>query len=170
MNLLVFLIPAESGEKISYAITVLLTFAVYLSVYSDKIPPLSLPIAVFSVSLLIKLCTSCLIALCCIVISKVIYHDEDRRIPFRMQQLTSCFLRNRKIGNMKKPSQKDSTTDVGTQSDEHEAGSLKRDDFLGRKVTWKEVADAMDKLCLVFFTVMSTVETVVSLTIIMNRH
>ncbi|XP_069125695.1 5-hydroxytryptamine receptor 3A-like [Argopecten irradians] len=170
MNILVFLIPAESGEKISYAITVLLTFAVYLSVYSDKIPPLSLPIAVFSASMLIKLCTSCLMALCCIVISKINFYNEDHKVPLSLQRLTACFLRDRKVRCVTNLPPKDQSVDLVTEDSEHKTGSLMIDGNLKMQVNWKEVSNSMDKFCLVFFAVVSTVETVVSLSLIMFRQ
>ncbi|XP_069125694.1 neuronal acetylcholine receptor subunit beta-3-like [Argopecten irradians] len=177
MNILVFLIPAESGEKISYAITVLLTFAVYLSVYSDKIPPLSLPIPIFSVSLLIKLSSSCLIAFCCIIISKISHYGYDRRVPLRLQQFVACFRRNRKVGGLtKKPSKKEKDYEINCVTDviDRETSSLSQEVNLQEnlspmEVGWKDVARLLDRLCLGLFTVSATVETVLSLMLILMR-
>ncbi|KAK3107149.1 hypothetical protein FSP39_008161 [Pinctada imbricata] len=43
LNLLVFLLPVESGERISYSITVLLAMTVFLTIASDNLPPTSKP-------------------------------------------------------------------------------------------------------------------------------
>ncbi|XP_021357143.1 acetylcholine receptor subunit beta-type unc-29-like [Mizuhopecten yessoensis] len=177
MNILVFLIPVESGEKISYAITVLLTFAVYLSVYSEKIPPLSHPVAIFSVSILIKLFTSCLIALCCVVISMISFYQQEHRVPSTVQQLTVCFLRDRRIRGVNKTStQNDSTMDMVIQYDAaREVGTLCQDEDrleIPTQVTvgWKEVTIVMDRLCLVLFAVTSTIETTVTVIFMMTRY
>ncbi|XP_059158995.1 acetylcholine receptor subunit delta-like, partial [Physella acuta] len=42
LNLLVFVIPVESGEKIGYGITVLLSLSVYMSIVSSLLPSSSL--------------------------------------------------------------------------------------------------------------------------------
>ncbi|XP_060071530.1 5-hydroxytryptamine receptor 3A-like [Ylistrum balloti] len=177
VNLLVFFIPTDSGERISYSITVLLTFTVYLSVYSDKVPPLSLPIGIFSVSMLIKLFTSCLISLSCIVISRISYYQEDYPVPSTLQKLTASFRRNRKIrSSLKTPARQNSTVDVvETMCNTREAETLSRDENRSQPstpvtVVWKEVVDFLDKLCLVLFTLTSTVETVVCLILIITRH
>ena len=44
----VFLLPPDSGEKIGYALTVLLSYAVYLSLISENIPEDSLNVSLLS--------------------------------------------------------------------------------------------------------------------------
>ena len=39
---LVFVVPVECGEKLSYTLTILLTIAVFLTVISDMLPAISL--------------------------------------------------------------------------------------------------------------------------------
>ncbi|OWF35054.1 CHRNA7-FAM7A fusion protein [Mizuhopecten yessoensis] len=46
LSALVFKLPAESGEKIGYSLTVLLSYAVYLTVISSHIPAASLTISI----------------------------------------------------------------------------------------------------------------------------
>lgn len=43
---LVFLVPVESGEKLSYILTVLLTIAVFLTIIGDTLPAISLTTSV----------------------------------------------------------------------------------------------------------------------------
>ena len=38
---LVFVLPVESGEKIGFALTILLSLSVVLTILSDHIPPIS---------------------------------------------------------------------------------------------------------------------------------
>ncbi|XP_053383820.1 neuronal acetylcholine receptor subunit alpha-9-like [Mercenaria mercenaria] len=49
----VFILPVESGEKIGFALTILLSLSVVMTVVSDNIPPTSTNICVLSVYLLI---------------------------------------------------------------------------------------------------------------------
>ena len=39
---LVFIVPVECGEKLSYTLTILLTIAVFLTVIGDMLPAISL--------------------------------------------------------------------------------------------------------------------------------
>ncbi|XP_060577235.1 neuronal acetylcholine receptor subunit alpha-6-like [Ruditapes philippinarum] len=59
----VFVIPAECGERISYSITVLLATAVYVTIVGDNLPKTSFPMAYFSYYLLALLITSICITL-----------------------------------------------------------------------------------------------------------
>ena len=44
MSLLVFKLPADSGEKVGFSLTVLLAYAVYLTLISDNIPSTSVTV------------------------------------------------------------------------------------------------------------------------------
>ncbi|KAK0048071.1 neuronal acetylcholine receptor subunit beta-4, partial [Biomphalaria pfeifferi] len=46
LNVLVFLLPASSGEKMALAVTVLLSFTVYLSIISEVMPKTSESISI----------------------------------------------------------------------------------------------------------------------------
>jgi len=46
LNVLVFFLPADSGEKISYSLTVLLALAVFLTLIADSMPNTSVHTAV----------------------------------------------------------------------------------------------------------------------------
>ena len=46
LNTLVFLLPAASGERVSYSITILLSQAIFLTIVSDNIPKTSKPVSI----------------------------------------------------------------------------------------------------------------------------
>ncbi|XP_060559571.1 5-hydroxytryptamine receptor 3A-like [Ruditapes philippinarum] len=73
LNNVVFVIPAECGERISYSITVLLAIAVYLTIVGDNLPKTSFPMAYFSYYLLALLITSICITLATIFNLRI-YH------------------------------------------------------------------------------------------------
>ncbi|XP_059158994.1 neuronal acetylcholine receptor subunit alpha-6-like [Physella acuta] len=68
LNLLVFLIPVESGEKISYGITVLLALSVYMSMVSSMLPSSSLTTPKLTLYLFILLIISMLTVIDSIII------------------------------------------------------------------------------------------------------
>jgi hypothetical protein len=68
VNLLVFLIPTDSGERLSYAITVLLAITVFLSSVSEDLPNTSNPMSILSYYLLSNIAISVLICFLSILI------------------------------------------------------------------------------------------------------
>lgn len=57
LAMLVFLVPVDAGEKMSYSITVFLSFAVFLSIISDGLPVNSESTAILSLYLIVQLGT-----------------------------------------------------------------------------------------------------------------
>ncbi|XP_048740676.1 acetylcholine receptor subunit beta-type lev-1-like [Ostrea edulis] len=55
LNLLVFIIPADAGEKMGFAVTIFLTFAVFLTIVSGELPINSDSVSILSIYLIIKL-------------------------------------------------------------------------------------------------------------------
>lgn len=74
INISVFLLPAASGERMSFAITVLLSLAVYVTIVSEKMPS-SDPVPIFSYYLLSKLVCSCMIVLA-VTVGLQFFHQE----------------------------------------------------------------------------------------------
>ncbi|XP_052790619.1 acetylcholine receptor subunit delta-like isoform X2 [Mya arenaria] len=61
LDICVFLLPCGSGEKASYAMTVFLSFAIFLTIVSSTLPQNSKSIAIISVFLIIQTVSSTLI-------------------------------------------------------------------------------------------------------------
>ncbi|XP_033726959.1 neuronal acetylcholine receptor subunit non-alpha-3-like [Pecten maximus] len=61
LNPFVFLLPAASGERISYTITIFLSLAVYMTLVDDNMPKVSEPMAGISYFLLIAMIYSCVL-------------------------------------------------------------------------------------------------------------
>ncbi|XP_060070331.1 acetylcholine receptor subunit alpha-like [Ylistrum balloti] len=80
VNPFVFILPFNSGERISYSITVLLAFTVYMTVVSDRMPASSEPISHLSFYLLSLLALSVLIVIVNIFQIRV-YNKDDNEEP-----------------------------------------------------------------------------------------
>ncbi|XP_021363743.1 neuronal acetylcholine receptor subunit alpha-9-like [Mizuhopecten yessoensis] len=63
VNPFVFILPFDSGERVSYSITVLLAFSVYMTVVSDRMPASSQPMSILAYYLLFTLSISVLIVI-----------------------------------------------------------------------------------------------------------
>lgn len=163
---LVFLIPHESGERIAYTITVLLSFAVFMTLVSDNIPKTSAPMSLLCYYLFALFFGSVLIMLSVVFTSRLFHKDKSVPVcaPYRYLACLLC-KRNKKTkrkinkihvisinesdvpGDMKEDLSKEEKTSKG-------AGKSGTSET---QVTWKEVAEAMDRLCFVMFVVYFTI-------------
>jgi hypothetical protein len=80
LNVFVFLPPTESGEKISYAMTVFLAFAVFLTIISSTLPRNSESISVLGAYLIYQSLQSTLILLLT-AFQQRLYHRDDVQHP-----------------------------------------------------------------------------------------
>ncbi|VDI47726.1 Hypothetical predicted protein [Mytilus galloprovincialis] len=95
-NLLVFCIPAASGERGSLAFTILLTFVVFITLVTDILPACK-PISYFNIFLEIQLFCSVLITFCAVwsitLHHKFVENDSQEIFPRLLLQM-SCAYRN----------------------------------------------------------------------------
>ncbi|KAL4217015.1 hypothetical protein ACF0H5_023471 [Mactra antiquata] len=89
----VFKLPPESGERIGMSLTVLLAYAVYLTLISDNIPKTSLSASILSTYLTIILMLSTLSVIFTIVVLDIYFnHSDDEEPPTWFQKFTRIFL------------------------------------------------------------------------------
>ncbi|XP_069125529.1 neuronal acetylcholine receptor subunit alpha-3-like [Argopecten irradians] len=149
VTLLAFILPAESGERVSFATTMLLTLTMYMTIMSDSIPNTSDPVSILTVSLMIKLIISSLVVLCVVITLCVYSCSEDRPIPKWM--LVSCRLNPRRVQDEK---------DVVEKLDSNDKTP---------NVTWQTIGKRLDIALLVFFTVAMVIETIYNTVRITHR-
>ena len=78
LNPVVFLLPVESGERVSMAMTMLLSYAIFLTLVSNSIPATSNPMCFLLVIMIIIIAKSGLILLF-VIISLKYYYDETTK-------------------------------------------------------------------------------------------
>jgi len=76
MNPLVFLLPVESGERVSLAMTILLSYAIFLTLVSSSIPASSNPMCALLIVMIIIIVVSGIIVFGVIITVKY-YNEED---------------------------------------------------------------------------------------------
>ncbi|CAC5426645.1 unnamed protein product [Mytilus coruscus] len=103
-NLLVFCIPAGSGERGSLAFTILLTFVVFITLVTDILPACK-PISYFNIFLEVQLFCSVLITFCAVwsisLHHKFAANDTQEIFPQLLLQM-SCAYRNLCSKNQRK--------------------------------------------------------------------
>ena len=89
LNGLVFLLPADSGERVGYAVTAFLTFAVFLTMVSENLPPASQPMSLLCYFLTLMLVMSALSTVITIMTLRVYHQNESTKIPKWIKHITS---------------------------------------------------------------------------------
>ncbi|KAH3869436.1 hypothetical protein DPMN_032603 [Dreissena polymorpha] len=79
LNLLVFLLVPESGERVAYCITVLLSIAVIMTIVSAMLPRTSKPVPIVSYKLIVDMVISAAITV--VVIFNLRTYSRDPEIP-----------------------------------------------------------------------------------------
>ena len=160
LNVLVFWVPAESGERVSYAITVLLAIAVFLTIVGDNMPKTSQPMSILCYFLIINLALSSLICIAAIFNLNIYFKYWERPVPMWLDAVTRVLLRKRRVNKTPVEDFVDQidaeiAASNGTQkmTRKHSkkwveavgeiTGNVPRDH---KPVTWREVSYAIDKI------------------------
>lgn len=143
LQLFVFLMPTDSGERVGFAITVLLAVAVYLTLVQDKLPEGSEPsVSYLSYKLLGDFMIGVFMMIGVIVGLRFYHRDDNTLIPNYLQKFhgvvlgSSCFpcRRKRKVTVDEKEIAKDVKEDPGSTL-----------------LTWRDISMATDRFCLSMF-------------------
>ncbi|GFS18752.1 neuronal acetylcholine receptor subunit alpha-7 [Elysia marginata] len=89
---MVFLLPAESGEKVGYSLTVLLTYSVIITLVASYMPPTSKHTSVLSVYNTIILFIGGICVLLTVFVLYCYHQPEDEEPPSWLLALTRNFL------------------------------------------------------------------------------
>jgi len=77
LNPLVFILPIECGERLSFGMTILLSYMVFLTLVSDEIPATSNPMSFLIIFIVVLFITSAAIIVCNIINTKLWYGSDD---------------------------------------------------------------------------------------------
>ncbi|XP_041368040.1 5-hydroxytryptamine receptor 3A-like [Gigantopelta aegis] len=84
----VFLVPLDSGEKLGFSLTVLLSYVVLLTIVTDNLPPISTKTSVLQIYLSILMILGTVTTLLSIWVLTLYSKDETQRISFCLQKFT----------------------------------------------------------------------------------
>ena len=139
-NTMVYVLPADSGERVGYAITCLLSVSVYMTFASERLPESSKPLPIITIVLAAYGAISALISMTTIVGLRL-HLNDDSRPPPRIFTKILCITRKPlcvkvKVGDMSEMEETRSTNDC-----ELDEG----DSF----ISWKDFAKQFDRLCFI---------------------
>ena len=89
LNIFVFLLPSDSGERVGYSVTMLLALAVFLTIVSDRLPETS-NLSILGIILLLEFCMSGLILVLLIFSLRVYHTDQNKTVPTSIQRIIQC--------------------------------------------------------------------------------
>ncbi|KAL3888407.1 hypothetical protein ACJMK2_000775 [Sinanodonta woodiana] len=158
LNVLVFVIPQESGERVSYAITVLLAVSVFLTIIGDNLPKTSETMAFMSYFLVFDLAFSALITLLTVLNLKL-YHNQDNannKVPIVLRsiaKLLKCCDSKVKPSDMDAVSKDDEKPKISKKilvqcpsvPDENSVVCSEE------SITWKHASEGVDKVSFLTF-------------------
>ncbi|XP_063410370.1 neuronal acetylcholine receptor subunit alpha-5-like [Mytilus trossulus] len=146
LNLFVFALPADSGERVGFSITLLLSIAVFMTIVADSLPSTSSPrLSSVGIKLVVDLTISSLIVVCTIL-GLVIHHRDDAK------PVTSMW---RRLVKACRPCKKRQNNGIQVGH----AEGVKDTEKLGipnddkDDVSWKDVSRFLDKCFIVIFSV-----------------
>lgn len=135
-NLLVFLLPLDSSDRVAFSVTMLLTFTVFMSMVTDELPATD-TLSNFNIFLLIQMVFSTVITICVLLIHYIYKKGEEKPSP---KWLNWIVTRKSKGDNQVNPIKKDYTYDSTSR--------------------WKSFARLMNKSFLITFSVIILCEFV----------
>jgi len=91
LNISVFLVPINSGEKGSYSITIFLSYGIFFTVISDTLPQNSLQISYFVLFISILLCLSVTSVFYTVIQAKIVATHGHKKCPITCLRKTRTF-------------------------------------------------------------------------------
>lgn len=154
IQVLVFILPVESGERVGFSITVLLAVAVFLTIIQEKLPEASEPsVSYLTYKLLVDMLIGCAMVIA-VILGINVYHKTDRQeVPSKLKSLSRCLISCCKRKKSTVSVQKEEKTPVECINDESDCD-----------ITWNDVGKAIDKLFLISFFVLLILNNVIYLT------
>ena len=96
LNIFVFLLPSDSGERVGFSVTMLLSLAVFLTIVSDRLPESSNP-SILGLILLLEFSMSGLILVFVIIGLRCYHRDTNTTVPVWIQRIIKCCSKRRNI-------------------------------------------------------------------------
>ena len=147
LNTMVFLLPAESGERVGFSVTILLSIAVYLTIIAEKLPETSNPTSVLSYILMSYMLQSSLMCIETIATLRIFHRNATQPIGCGWIGFTTCMHCNsnkQKDQSLILKDEFDNKNSIPNKPTQHDTMSNTRD----VRITWAEVSMSLDVLFL----------------------
>ena len=152
LNLVVFIIPADAGEKMGYSVTIFLTFAVFLTIVSAELPMNSDSTSILNVYLIIELAISIMGIIISSVQLRLNHRKPGKKIGevfcklVRVGRILRCEKSNVK-GCFLKPCRGADNTKIDVIDRKSKMENYPQDDSVEEEedeIEWSDVSSAID--------------------------
>lgn len=174
---LIFILPSESGERMSYAVTITLALAVFLTVVTTEMPKTSEPISLLCVFIFYGVMVS-VFGTVVAVLSLAIYHRDEkiqkRAMYVTLVRLSMCKKPNKvdeydsHTGDENKDRIDDNRNEtrknnyhMNTASMENNISVKTQESEVKENVTWQHVSKAIDKLTILFLIIFGYIPSII---------
>ncbi|XP_052065626.1 neuronal acetylcholine receptor subunit alpha-6-like [Mytilus californianus] len=145
LNSCVFLLPPDSGERVSYAITVLLAISVFLTLIGNHLPKTSEPMSLLGYFLIFDLVFSSLTCLSTMICLRLQFRNKNHPIPSYLKWIVLCCRRN----NLKK---RENWVEVqNNKSNVHNSDLNACEGLIDNNkqdISWRDICKALDTILL----------------------
>lgn len=172
LNICVFILPVQSGEKASFVITVFLSLAVFLTIVSSNLPANSDSVSILNIYVFISTLLSVIIAILTILQIRIYHRNPERHVPVYLAKL-AAMCTSIHISSVatdvpmvtyyatKGVHRRSIVVDVMPLDDIAEKVNQVCDVARDMKVTWPQVVKAFDNIFLCVFLITNGVMTTV---------
>lgn len=160
LNPLVFILPVDSGERVSFAVTIFLSFAVFLTLINDNMPKSSEPMAAISYFLIVIMCMSTLIIVFTILNLYLHFKEEEKEVNkklvllLRYLKLSWLFKRDRMKGTRITVSIIENNKCSENRTDNSNLEQIEREKTDVVKMNWKSLANEYDRTLMYYYYVL----------------
>lgn len=138
LNIFVFILPQESGERLGFAITSLLSIVVFLTIAQGLLPATANPrLSGICMLLVVDMFMSGAITVSVVISSWIYYRPDDKDIPKTILKFYNMQNRNSRVKN-------DVISVKGKDLESLDPGP-------DSKVTWQRISRTFDTISLVFY-------------------
>ncbi|XP_061164460.1 neuronal acetylcholine receptor subunit alpha-6-like [Saccostrea echinata] len=155
LQLFVFVMPPECGERVGFVTTVLLAIAVYLTLVQDKLPEGSEPsVSFLSYKLLGDFMIGVFMTISVIVGLRFYHREEETVIPDYLETFHRMLFRCCRCKRKHK-----------VNFDEKKSATEVTIDSVSKILTWRDIGMAIDRFCLILFGIILVISNGVYLAV-----
>ncbi|KAK3093418.1 hypothetical protein FSP39_015437 [Pinctada imbricata] len=177
LGVMTFVIPVESGERISYSITIFLSFAIFLTIVSASLPDNSHAIPIFSRFLILQLCIDVLVIIVSSIQIRFRHREETQPVPKLLIKMTKLarILQCRGGCCAKRCTSPEQVSPEELDSKSSEKGN----DVIAFKgemqcendaVTWKDVVSAIDFFMFILLSLILTLSSIIIFIVLVTKY
>lgn len=148
-----FYLPTDSGERVGYSITCLLSVSVFMTIVSDNLPRSSKPMSILGSFLMTDFILCAIFCVLTILSLRITHKDDEIPIPNWLKRATTCLMRRkcRKQTSRCEPEPETKNNDKHVESLKtlNSSNKIDSDEDFEKEITWKLVGKMFDMFCFV---------------------